>query len=135
MDRLVLCPAPVILLWLGLIRDHDDLVRCDPRHSLDRPVGDAAIGCPRERVAGARAGDLPAGRCEAAEPERRGDLGYDRDAVSSHGNAAVVLEQNRFRQPDLADAVPVAAAALEYLDPAASGDAAVRAAFAPVALT
>src|SRR5580700_7995002 len=134
MDRLVLCPAPLILPWLGLIRDHDDLVWCDPGHSLDRPVGDAAIRCPRERVAGARASDLPAGRCEPAEPERRGDLGYDCDPVSSHGNAAVVLKQHRFWQPDLTDAVPVAAAALECVDPAASGDAALRAAFAPVAL-
>jgi hypothetical protein len=27
-DRLILCPAPVALFWLGLVRDHDHLVRC-----------------------------------------------------------------------------------------------------------
>jgi len=135
MDRLVLCPEPVIVLRLGLVRNYDQLVRCYPGHSLGRPVHDAAISIPRQRVGGARVRDPPAVRRHAAEPQRRGRLGYHRDPVAVHRDAAVVLEQHRFWQPDLAYAVPVAAAAPEHLDPPASRDTALRASPAPVALT
>jgi hypothetical protein len=39
MNRLILSPAALILIWLGLVRDHDHLVWRDPGHSLDLDLG------------------------------------------------------------------------------------------------
>ena len=135
MDRLVLGPAPVGLLGLGLVGDHHELVRGDPRHALGRAVDDLAVGVPRQCVRRARARDLPARRGQPADPQRRGDLRYDRNPITADRDAAVVLERDGLRQLDGAEPFPLVRSPPEDVHPPAAGNAAFRSSPAPVALT
>src|SRR6186997_1585808 len=97
-DRLVLVPAPFWVCALREIRNAHERPIGQPAQPLERPILDLAVLGARKFVRVTGTDNRPVAESQRADPETRGLLRENRDAVPAERNRRVVFEPYCRRQ-------------------------------------
>src|SRR6185503_4481211 len=93
-DRLALLAAARAIVRLGRVGHGHELRRRQPGDPFDAAVQALPLFRPRELVDAAGAGDGPVARTQDAQPQLRGLLRHDGDAVAAQIDRRIVLERS-----------------------------------------